>query len=1006
MSNALTFLKMKTPADMLAVNFLSTSGQLKGRFVQEVDPPWTIWWEVPDEQGFMSRIGNMIQGAIAAPETIWEKGSPGSQLKSMQWLDLFRKAVIKQEDSRQVAGEVILMTDNKEVFFGAVKKHFVLQQGQMEFASFEGRRDFHLIKISNPSLWVFNTLDQSSFTWFNLVDRHSGIFVESGWRIHDISGLDCFNQFRVVDGGVLLVQKDGRLVNLKPAWKKGDSIIKVDFNELKVPQKSEESAITVKPFLRPTDRQHLAVFWKVDNHQQFKAIVANESLKSFRNYRSWFCADGRLFIAARGNQADRALATVLSDAFAPFYESEERVMIPAGKVLSPRLSSERLHTFFKADSKDVICIEEVDGELSCTLLGEKDMLAIEDFIALEVERAAHRAETLKPAWKFEFKELKKKKQLIEIEVKDAAGSNLKAKSEDGQVGSGSVSAGSGGKRRESRINLDVNPASDSEAASLRLQVEEVDRQLNNNASDAALWKRRADLTTRMRLRVSSLAAMLNSAILTGNIDTIIDCALAYVKDHATLSDLGKSTLTELEKGRLLSAMRDEAITAEFHYVVLLVYGARFNDPDIFAQAVAGMKTGFASDRRQFYGFNEMRVASGGGAMNVESRVELLKIDDLPRIKLNVKKFLQYVGCCPDMFSIDIVRMQLAKMLALHLNAEVARSLIGNVFLEYRQYTAKAVSPARFHTYFSYLVESWPESIAHATDDSSVSRWLRLLGMEKIRETPLRDFFTGELYRPPYLFNRAEEEEEKYGLINLAKWMGELDKTDFPDSSDGKQIARAIYHRYSDGNKDWSAFFKAAMRSGDIVAISKTQRLLLLIVSEFGPHKDFEQFILPAQIDPNQKHDWTIYTLTMYCDMFRLCLAYRRPVNEQVLFNLLVKRIPHPPNGWQDFIDSAEWIILCVLLTSSGVRRVQLDNLTTRAMYWLNHWSKQSEHEMYAQTLTVLSFLGIGILADLVPEKLEFHQLLEKRRVFWIQHAFALASSGQKAFNSWQQACSN
>jgi hypothetical protein len=129
-------------------------------------------------------------------------------------------------------------------------------------------------------------------------------------------------------------------------------------------------------------------------------------------------------------------------------------------------------------------------------------------------------------------------------------------------------------------------------------------------------------------------------------------------------------------------------------------------------------------------------------MNVESRVELLKIEDLPRIQKNVNKYLQYVGCCPDMYSINIVRLQLAKLLAQHLNAEAARSLVGNVVLEYRQYTAKAVSPARFHTYFTYLVESWPESIAQATDDTPTSRWLRLLGMEKIKETPLRDFFTG------------------------------------------------------------------------------------------------------------------------------------------------------------------------------------------------------------------------------------------------------------------------
>ena len=1003
MSNA-SYLKMKTPADMLAVNFFATSGQLKGRFVQEVDPPWTIWWEVPGEQGFISRIGNMIQGSLEAPDTIWEKGTPGSQLKSMQWLDLFRKAVIKKEDSRQVADEVILMTDNKETFFGAVKKHFVLQQGQMEFASFEGRRDFHLLRITRPSLWVFNTLEQNGFTWFNLVKNHSGIFVEAGWRIHDISGLDCFNQFRVVDNGVLLIHKDGRLVNLKPSWKKGESIIKVDFAELKVPQKSDDVAIKVKPFLRPTDRHHLPVFWKIQNHQQFKAIVANESLKSFRHYRSWFCADGRLFISARGAQADRALATVLSDAFVPFYEAEERVMMPLGKVLSPRLSSERLHAFFEADAKDILCIEEDEGMLGCTLLKESDMLTIEDFIALEVERAAHRAETLKPAWKFEFKELKKKKQLIEIEVKAPVDMKLEATSEDGQVATGAVKMASG-KLRESRINLEVKAASDSETATLRLQIEEIDRQLNTNATDANLWRRRADLTKKLRMNVSTLASLLNSAVLSSNVELMIDCALTYVKERPALAPLAQDSLSELDKGKLLQAIRDESVTAEFHYLLLLVYGARFNDPDIFAQAVSGMKTGFASDNRQFYGFNELRVAHGGG-MNYENRVELLTVDDLPRIKVNVKKYLQHIGCCPDIYSIGVVRTQLRKMLSIHLNEEVARTLVGRIEMNFARNWVVPSPSSNMQSYFADQIESWPNSIEEHQPESAVSRWLKLLSMEKIRETPLRDFFTGELYRPPYLFSRQDESELKYGLINTAKWLGETDTIDFPEISDGKQIARTIYRRYSDGEKDWNAFFKSAMRSGDVVAISKTQRLLLLMVSEFGPHKPFSEFILSPRIDATQKQEWNIYTLTMYCDMFRLCLAYRIGVDEQRLFNYLINRIPQPPSGWKDFIDSAEWIIMCLLLTSSPVRRFQLDVLTARALRWLPHWVNKGDYENYAQTLTVLSFLGIGVLADLVPEKLELHQLLEKRRVFWIQHAFSLSTAGKKAFDSWQKACSS
>lgn len=233
---------------------------------------------------------------------------------------------------------------------------------------------------------------------------------------------------------------------------------------------------------------------------------------------------------------------------------------------------------------------------------------------------------------------------------------------------------------------------------------------------------------------------------------------------------------------------------------------------------------------------------------------------------------------------------------------------------------------------------------------------------------------------------------------------DLDTGDFPESSDGKPIARAIYQRFSNNKSDWCDFFKQALKWNDMSALAKSQRLLLLMVSEYGPHPDFARFIVPAQIDNDQRHGWDIYSLTMYCDMYRLSLTYRRPVDEQRLFNLLINRIPQPPRGWEDFRDSAEWIILCLLLTSSPVRRFQLDNLTARAMRWLQEAIKNHDYTVFAETLTTLCFLGIGTLADLVPEKLEFHQLLEKRRVFWIQHAFSLSAKGEEAFKEWQNAC--
>lgn len=285
-------------------------------------------------------------------------------------------------------------------------------------------------------------------------------------------------------------------------------------------------------------------------------------------------------------------------------------------------------------------------------------------------------------------------------------------------------------------------------------------------------------------------------------------------------------------------------------------------------------------------------------------------------------------------------------------------------------------------------------------------------MEKIRETPLRDFFTGDLYRAPFNFMRIEEETHNNGILKDSgwlkgsNWLKSLGSQDFPEICDGKPIARAIYNRYSDGNPDWCGFFRQSLKTDDFAMKAKAQRLLLLMVSEFGPQEAFADFIEPLQIAARNDEAWDIYRLTMYCDMYRLCLAYRRPIDEQRLFNMLINRIPQPPQGWKDFTGSVEWIIMCLLLTSSPVRRFQLDNLTGRALKWLNEGVEKKNAEVFAETLMILSFLSIGVLADLVPEKLEMHQLLEKRRVFWIQHAFGMASQGEKAFSAWQKVCRN
>lgn len=1000
------FLKMKMPADMLAVNFFASTGQLKGRFVQEIDPPWTIWWQPVEDQSLMGRIGNMIKGELPQPETVWESGTPNGECREITWLDLFRKAVIKPRESRQVASEVILITPDKEIFYSTVKKHFMLQQGEIEFAIFDSGKEYYLLKIVNPSLWVLNTFSNPNWTWYNLVSGQSGIYVESGWYIHDISGDSCFNRFQITEHGILLVQKDGKLLTLKPKWRKGDSIIRVKFAEASIKQKEEVEILSVKPILRETDRKILPTIWKIEDMERFKAILINESLSRFRNYQAWFCKNGLLYVFARGKQADRGLASVLSDAFQPFSEICSKVYVPTGTILAPKLSSERLHELFSAQKNDVVLIEEIDDDLVPSLLAGEDMSPIEDFITLQVEVAAEKAEALKSSWKFEFRDLKKKKQVVEVEIKTSTFEKLQAATEEGQVGD---VAASFVKRREKRtkINLaDVPEPATSEISSLKLELELVDRQLLPNVVQPVLWQKRGEICRRMRLRVSAMASIMNAAVLKKDNELLAECLFEYCNLRPEFKLLMVDSVSEIEKGRLLSDIRKEAVNSEFYYGLMLVYAAKFDDSDIFHQAVTSMKTSFPGEKRQFYGFNEIRVASGGG-MNVESRVELLSENELPRISTNVKKFLLQVGCCGSLNCIAITRKQLHKILSFHLSEISANKLVS--VMDYRDgFYRNRYSPEeqREHAgvvgYFWQNIEKWPDIKIEGATDAPINRWAKLLVMDKIKETPLKDFFTGDLYKPPYNFYRAEE-SGKTGLLEV-DWIEELPLEQFPEVCDGRPIARAIYYRFADNNSDWDSYFKKALSSGEPTTLSKSQRLLLLMVSEFGPHPAFQKYIMPAIINRDPKEKWDLYDLTMYCDMYRLSLAYRVPVDEQRLFNLLINRIPQPPYGWEDFKNSAEWIILCLLLSSSPVRRFQLDNLIVRAMKWLQNAEYANDYAVFAEALTILSFLSIGILADLVPEKLELHQLIEKRKVIWMEHAFATSARGDAAFREWQQAC--
>lgn len=220
-------------------------------------------------------------------------------------------------------------------------------------------------------------------------------------------------------------------------------------------------------------------------------------------------------------------------------------------------------------------------------------------------------------------------------------------------------------------------------------------------------------------------------------------------------------------------------------------------------------------------------------------------------------------------------------------------------------------------------------------------------------------------------------------------------------------------------------------------IAKAQRLLLLMVAEYGPLPEFKKYIMPASIPRTSEcDDWHLYRLIMHCDMFRLHLAYKIPLDEQTFFRLLIQNIPFSPtatntrlrirnhernylgttgrrflesevseitaNDFDSFRFSAEWVILSLYLTSSNARRYQLEKILEIAASWLAYCLQFDNIDHVAEILNIFTFLEIGILTDLVPETLKFHHLNERRKAIWIQHAFKLSINKKETWKKWQK----
>ncbi len=523
------------------------------------------------------------------------------------------------------------------------------------------------------------------------------------------------------------------------------------------------------------------------------------------------------------------------------------------------------------------------------------------------------------------------------------------------------------------------------------KLDEIDRQLTAAIDQPELWRKRAFLCLENNQRPAALVSDLTACILGNDAAAFLQKVREFAKSDQDLRALFDPHLPETEKGRILSVIRRARLEAEFHYAFNLAFAATFADAAIFAQAVDSMRTGYSGERRPFLGLAEATKQLG-----------LLRPEEMAKIKSNVTFFIRRMGGIGQVT--HILEKQFHILLTAHLGEKTANTLI----------PPDKLSSCNCPRCRDLAV--WPgtgEGGAVAVRDSA-ERWHKLVGMERLKEISLAEMFTGDLYRP--VFRYAQSISDSWRELTDVPWMRDLPPGVIPAESDGKPIARAIFQRFSLGGlgRDWDLYFRNARgRNATIPMRARAQRVLLWLVSEFGPLRDFEEHIVPFEFfakefmqdsrrlgsaGVGQKRD--IFLLTLCCDSFRLHQVYQNEFDSQKVFVKLLNGFPLPPDDWVHFRDSAEQVIFCLFLDSSPGRTSMLATMLDRALRWAGHACRVGNEEMLDEVLTVMSYLEVGVLMDQLPKAMGKHHLHERRRALWMEHARNLAIGKEAAFKKW------
>lgn len=412
-------LRLQNVAEMFALRYLLETGQVDGEFLQEAEPPWWVWFKLAGHSRSEAAAFGLFnqRGLTALATQTTEPPPPPDDLGKVDWVRILRTFIVKPAQDHRLSDEIVLLTGEQPVFFEVIRRHFLIQQGQIEFAIFQTDPRIWVLRIRQPSRWVLELLPEDN-TWrvFNQVQGSTGIFIEAGWSLSDPGNGLRLNQLKFPENTHILMQGDGHLLSFRPRWQHASTLVEVDCPAAQPTQVSESATITIVPKLRPTEEAAAPQLWQVEEAARLQAILANESSLHFAGFSAWFTRQGPIWILATRNaapgasspQADRGLCSILSDAFPAYHRHEGRVFLPNGHTLLPRLPEARLFEIFKCPQGDFLVIEGEAQSLRAIMLPGDKARRLDDFIAFQAEIVFNRIEPFVSTWTFDFPGVKKK----------------------------------------------------------------------------------------------------------------------------------------------------------------------------------------------------------------------------------------------------------------------------------------------------------------------------------------------------------------------------------------------------------------------------------------------------------------------------------------------------------------------------------------------------------------------------------------------------------------------